>query len=115
MHSDDLVLAGASYDAHGAGDLGLDGDADVAVRVVASPALTDDLLGRSRMRPVLVDDGGRLGIPLHVRGPLHHPRVTPEPAFAASVTRGLLGGTGLEEKAGSLVERLFGGKRRRER
>src|SRR5207249_629285 len=99
----------------GAGDLGLDGDADVSVRLVASPALTDDLLGRSRMRPVLVDDGGRLGIPLHVRGPLHHPRVTPEPAFAASVTRGLLGGTGLEEKAGSLVERLFGGKRRRER
>ena len=115
VHSDDLVLAGASYDAHGAGDLGLDGDADVAVRVVASPALTDDLLGRSRMRPVLVDDGGRLAIPLHVRGQLHHPRVTPEPAFVASVTRGLLGGTGLEEKASSLVERLLGGKRRRER
>ena len=115
VHSDDLVLAGASYDAHGAGDLGLDGDADVSVRLVASPALTDDLLGRSRMRPVLVDDGGRLAIPLHVRGQLHHPRVTPEPAFVASVTRGLLGGTGLEEKASSLVERLLGSKRRRER
>lgn len=115
VHSDDLVLAGASYDAHGAGDLGLDGDVDVAVRVVASTALTDDLLGRSRMRPVLVDERGRLAIPLHVRGQLHHPRVTPEPAFVGAVTRGLLAQTGIEERASSLVERLFGGKRRRER
>ena len=115
VHSDDLMLAGASYDAHGAGDLGFDGDVDVAVRVVASPALTDDLLGRSRMRPVLVDERDRLAIPLHVRGQLHHPRVTPEPAFVAAVTRGLLARTGIEERASSLVERLLGGKRRRGR
>jgi len=115
VHSDDLVLVGASYDAHATGDLGLDGDVDMAVRVVASSALTDDLLGRSRLRPVLVDARDRLAIPLHVHGPLQHPRVTPEPAFVAAITRGLLAQTGIEERASSLVERLLGGKRRRER
>ena len=111
VHSDDLVLAGQSYDAHAAGDLGLDGETDVTVRVLASPELTDDVLGRSRLRPVLVDDGGRLAIPLRVHGPLPHPRVTPEPAFVATITRGLLTESGLGEKASSLLERLLGGKR----
>ena len=64
---------------------------------------------------MLVDARDRLAIPLHVHGPLQHPRVTPEPAFVAAITRGLLAQTGIEERASSLVERLLGGKRRRER
>ncbi len=111
--SDDLVLASASYDAHGAGTLGLDGDVDMALRVSASPALTEDAVGRSKLRPVLVGGDGRLTIPLRVRGPLQHPHVTPDPEFAASVARGVLGGTGLEEAAGSLLERFLGGKKKR--
>jgi hypothetical protein len=46
---------------------------------------------------------------------LAHPRVTPDATFVATVTRGLLGGSDLGEKATSLVERLLGGKRRRGR
>ena len=34
-----------------------------------------------------------------------------EPAFVATITRGLLTESGLGEKASSLLERLLGGKR----
>jgi uncharacterized protein involved in outer membrane biogenesis len=113
--SDDLVVAGASYAAHGAGSLGLDGQVDAQIRLSASGALTDDVLGRSRARPVLVDAQGLLTVPLRVHGPLEHPHVTPDGGYAAKVARGLLGGTGLEDVAGDLVERFLGGKKRRGR
>jgi hypothetical protein len=64
---------------------------------------------------VLVDANGQLAVPLRVRGPLRHPHVTPEPEFAATVARGLLGGAGLEDVAGGLLERFLGGKRERKR
>src|SRR5262249_38080186 len=44
IHSDDLVIASTSYEARGAGSLGLDGDVDLTLRLAASQALTDDLL-----------------------------------------------------------------------
>jgi len=115
IHSEDLALEGASFAAHGRGSLELDGDLDVDLQVVASPALTDDLLGRSRARPVLVDARGQLAVPLRVRGPIRHPRVTPAPEFAATVARTLLAGTGLGEAAGNVLERLLGARHRRAR
>ncbi|HUE30327.1 MAG TPA: AsmA-like C-terminal region-containing protein, partial [Verrucomicrobiae bacterium] len=115
IRSDDLVLAAPSYEAHGEGSLGLDGDLDATLQLVASPALTDDLLGQSKARPVLVDTSGRLAIPLRVRGPVGRPHVTPDPAFAATVARALLGGSEAGQAAGDLIERLFGGKRKRDR
>ena len=111
IRSDDLVLAAPSYDAHGSGTLGLDGDVDASLRVAAGRALTDDVLGQqARARAVLVDERGQLTIPLRVHGPLHHPQVTPDPAFAATVARALLGDTGLGEAASGVLERLLGGK-----
>ena len=83
--------------------------------MVASPALTDDLLGQSSARPVLVDASGRLTIPLRARGPVGRPHVSPDPAFAATVARALLGGSNLGEAAGGLLKRLLGGRRRQER
>jgi uncharacterized protein involved in outer membrane biogenesis len=115
IRSDDLVLAAPSYDAHGEGTLGLDGDVDATLRLAAGPALTDDILGQSQARAVLVDARGQLAIPLRVRGPLRHPRVTPDPAFAATAASALLGGSGLGEAAGGVIERFLGGKRRRAR
>ena len=115
IRSDDLVLAAPSYEARGEGSLGLDGDLDATHQLVASPALTDDLLGQSKARPVLVDASGRLAIPLRARGPVGRPHVSPDPAFAATVARALLGGSGAGEAAGDLLERLFGGKRKRDR
>ncbi len=115
IRSDDIVLAAPSYDARGAGSLGLDGTIDAELRLSASPALTDDVLGHSKARPFLVDDGGRLTIPLRVRGPLLHPAVTPDPRFTATVARALLGGADVGEAANSLLERLLGGRRRRGR
>jgi len=41
--------------------------------------------------------------------------VSPDPVFAATVARALLGGSGAGEAAGDLLERLFGGKRKRDR
>ena len=115
IRSDDLVLAAPSYEARGEGSLGLDGDLDATLQLVASPALTDDLLGQSKARPVLVDASGRLAIPLRARGPVGRPHVSPDPVFAATVARALLGGSGAGEAAGDLLERLFGGKRKRDR
>ncbi len=115
IRSDDLVLAAPSYEARGEGSLGLDGDLDATLQLVASPALTDDLLGQSKARPVLVDASGRLAIPLRARGPVGRPHVSPDPAFAATVARALLGGSGAGEAAGDLLQRLFGGKRKRDR
>src|SRR5206468_1135418 len=40
IRSDDLVLAAPSYEARGEGSLGLDGDLDATLQLVASPALT---------------------------------------------------------------------------
>jgi len=113
IRSEDFVLAGASYQAHGSGTLGLDGALDALVRLSASAALTDDLLGHSAARPALVDEQGRLTVPLRVGGTLEHPRVTPDPAFAGQVATALLGGTSLEDVAGTVLQKLLGGKKRR--
>jgi hypothetical protein len=114
VRSEDFVLAGASYEAAGAGSLGLDGTVDVLLRLAASPALTEDLLGDSRARPALVDDRGQLVVPLRVRGPLARPRVLPDPSFAGTAARGLLGGADLKELADDVLD-LLGGKRKKGR
>jgi uncharacterized protein involved in outer membrane biogenesis len=113
IRSDDLVLAAPSYEAHGEGSLGLDGDVDATVRLAASPALTEDILGSdARARAVLVDERGQLTVPLRVRGPVRRPHVSPDPAFAGTVARALLG-SGVGEAAGDLLQRLLGGHHRR--
>jgi len=113
IRSDDLVLTSPSYEAHGEGSLGLDGDVDASVRLAASPALTEDILGSdARARAVLVDAHGQLTIPLRVRGPVRRPHVTPDPAFAGTVARAMLG-SGVGEAAGDLLQRLLGGRHRR--
>jgi len=113
IRSDDLMLAAPSYEARGAGTFGLDGSVDVTLSLAASSALTDDILGHSRARAVLVDARGQLTVPLRVEGPLQHPRVTPEPEFAATVARALLPAGGVGEAVGSALEQLLGGKHRR--
>src|SRR5207247_11212888 len=115
IRSDDLVLAAPSYEARGEGSLGLDGDLDATLRLIASPALTDDVLGQSKARPVLVDASGRLTIPLRARGPVGRPHVSPDPEFAATVARALIGGSGVGEAAGGHLARLIGGRRWRAR
>jgi hypothetical protein len=115
LRSDDLVAEGTSYEARGEGRVDHEGDVDLAVRVLASAALTDLLVGDSPARPVLVGTAGRLTVPLRVRGRLPRPAVTPDPAFAAGLARAILGGSGLGEAAGSLVERLLAPRRRRAR
>jgi uncharacterized protein involved in outer membrane biogenesis len=114
IRSDDVLLASTSYEARGAGSLGLDGDVDLSLRLLASPALTEDLLGDSRARPVLVDSTGRLAVPLRVAGPLRRPRVTPDPSFAAATARRVLGGSA-GKMAEDVLKRLLAPKRGRGR
>lgn len=111
--SDDLVLASTSYTARGVGSIGLDGDLDVTLALTASPALTEDLLGRSRARATLVDTNGQLTVPLRVHGALRHPRVTPDAEFAARVAKSVLHGTGFEDVASDVLERLLKRRKRR--
>ncbi len=115
IRTDDLVIAGTSYEGTGEGSLGLDGDIDAVVRLALSRALTEDLLSDGRARAALADSRGQMVIPLRVRGPVRRPRVTPDPSFATAAARGLLGGTGLEGLAGDLVDRFLGGKKKRAR
>ena len=115
IRTDDFIIAGTSYEGTGQGSLGLDGDIDAVVRLGLSRELGEDLIGDDRVRAALVDTAGRMVIPLRVRGPVRRPRVTPDPAFASAAARGLLGGTGLEDLAGELVDRLFGGKKKQKR
>jgi hypothetical protein len=113
IRSNDCVLAGTSYEMRGEGSLGLDGDVDAAVRLSTDAALTEDLLGDSRARAVLVDRQGVLTVPLRVQGPLSKPRISPDPSFLSTAARSLLEGSGLEGLAGDLLERLLGGQRKR--
>jgi hypothetical protein len=115
IRTDDFVVAGTSYEGTGQGSLGLDGDIDAVVRLALSRELGEDLLGDDRVRASLVDATGRMVIPLRVRGPVRRPRVTPDPSFASAAARELLGGTGLEDIAGELVDRLLGGKKKQKR
>src|SRR5204862_6427832 len=73
IRSEDVVLEATSYEARGQGSLGLDGTLEVTVRLAASPALTDDVLGESRARASLVDTRRRLTVPLRIHGPARRP------------------------------------------
>lgn len=109
IESHDLVLVGPSYEAGGKGTLGRDGQLDALVWVSPSEALAEDLLGGSDLRAALADAHGRVTIPLRVRGPLAHPRVTPDGSFLSAAARNVLRGTGLEG-LGDALDGLLGGK-----
>lgn len=115
IHTDDFVVAGESYEGTGEGSLGFDGDIDAVVRLAASRELTEDILGDDRARAALVDSRGQMVVPLRVRGPVRRPRVTPDPSFATTAARGFLGGSGLEGLAGDVIDRFFGGKKKKDR
>ncbi len=107
LHTDDLVVAGPSFELRGGGDVSADGTLALAVQLAASPALTTDLLGKSATaRALLADASGRLVVPLRITGPARRPTVAPAPEFVTTVTRGLVP-PDLGEAAGSLLERLF--------
>jgi uncharacterized protein involved in outer membrane biogenesis len=112
IRTEDLRLAGPSFQARGAGSLGLGGNLDLQLELSASAALTQDLLGTLPTRAALVDERGVLTIPLHVGGNLSRPRVKPDPEFVARAAQALLKGAGLEDIAGGVMrEILKGGKR----
>jgi hypothetical protein len=113
IRSDNLVLVAKSWEARGEGSLGVGGDLDAHLRLLASPALTDDILGQSHVRATLVDASGRLAIPLRVTGTARRPHVSPDPAFAGTLAGAFLG-KGAGEAAGQLLERLLGEGRKKD-
>jgi hypothetical protein len=113
---DDMVIAGASYEVHGAGSLVPGGDIDVDVSLSASPGLTEDLVGRSpEARAVLVDDHGVVTIPLRITGPVARPHVRPPPEFTAQVARAVFESQGLRGLADTVLDKLLKPKRKRDR
>lgn len=118
FHTRDLELVGAAWKAHGTGVVALDGRLDLAVRVTASPALADDILGRSRARPLLVDAHGALTVPLRIRGRLGRPRVGIDPAFAPVLAKAAVAHAGYArhpfgDTMSSVLERVLGARSRR--
>ena len=107
IRTDDLVVAAPSYEMRGQGSMSLDGALDFTLRLVASPALTEDLIHDKKIRKVVAGPEGRLAIPLRVTGDIHHPRVLPDSSFVASLAAGALGGSSLEEAATGLLDRLL--------
>jgi hypothetical protein len=109
----DLAVDAPSYAARGSGSLVADGDIDLPITLSGSQALTEDVLGRAAERSVLIDERGRLTVPLALRGPTRHPHVRVAPAFTEAIARQFLDGSNLREAA-TLLERLLK-KRPRER
>jgi uncharacterized protein involved in outer membrane biogenesis len=107
IRTDDLVVAAPSYEMRGEGTMALDGTLDVVVRLLASPALTEDLVGDEKIRRVVAGADGRLTVPLRVTGDVRRPRVVPDARFAATLAAGALGSQDLGEAASGLLERLL--------
>ena len=116
LRLDDMTIAGASYEIRGAGTVVPGGDIDVDVSLQASPALTEDLVGRSpEARAVLVDDHGVVTIPLRITGPVVRPHVRPPGEFTAQVARAVLESQGLRGLADTVLDKLLKPKRKRDR
>jgi len=114
VHTDDLLIAAPSYEMRGSGSMSLDGVLDLTLRMVASQALTEDLIHDRKVRSVLAGSEGRLVVPLRVTGDIHRPRVLPDSSLA-SAAAALLGGSNLEEAASGLLERLLKPRKRKGR
>jgi uncharacterized protein involved in outer membrane biogenesis len=118
FRTDDLHLVGEAWEARGSGAVALDGRLDLGIRVTASPALADDILGRSRARPILGDAQGALTVPLRVRGRLARPRVVIDPAFAPVLAKAAVAHAGYAkhpfgDTMSSVLERVLGARSRR--
>ena len=68
----------------GSGSMSLDGVLDLTLRMVASQALTEDLIHDRKVRNVLAGSDGRLVVPLRVTGDIHRPRVLPDSSLASA-------------------------------
>ena len=94
------------------GSIALGGVLLGVVQMELGSYLKEQAIAQERSRFSFGCTRGQLTVPLRIEGPLRHPRVTPDPAFAASVARGLLPSGTVGDAVGSALEQLLGGKRR---
>ncbi len=79
----DLHAESADYTLLGDGWFGLDKTIDMAVRLILSPAFSNDLIAQRKNVVYLADSHGQVEIPVQVAGALPKPKVIPDVAKLA--------------------------------
>jgi hypothetical protein len=112
-----------AYVVSGRGQVGFDGQTDLAATFVAGPALTADVLESVKDARWALNTDQRVEVPFQVAGRFPDLRPRPDPEFVARVVgralearaRKALGGNGKDERQGDLVtdairrlQQLFG-------
>ena len=99
----DLALRARDYTIAAAGTIGLDRQVDLTAQLIASKALSRDLIDSVGAVKYLADRSGRVEIPFTLRGDVTSAKARPDSAvIARALQRALIGG---------LTDQLFGGSR----
>jgi hypothetical protein len=105
MNTDDLALSTPDYGIHGAGWADFEQRVDLDCKLIASQALTADIIAEVREVRYLTRDSDRLEIPFRLRGQLPGARVEPDAKKIAKALRQAV----LEKGLGAIVGNKQGG------
>ncbi|HXV37557.1 MAG TPA: AsmA-like C-terminal region-containing protein, partial [Myxococcota bacterium] len=78
-----LALGARDYRLDGSGTIALDNALDIGMTLIASPGLTEDLIGGVKQLKLLSDSAGRIRLPLRLGGTLPTIRALPDLQFVA--------------------------------
>jgi hypothetical protein len=98
--SDDVTLAARDYAMLGKGSYSLDNELDCNATLVASKALSDDVIADVREAKYIADAQGRIEIPFRLTGALPHVKPKPDTEFIARALGRAVVGKGLDKLLG---------------
>jgi hypothetical protein len=98
--SDDLTLAARDYAMLGKGSYSLDNELDCNATLVASKALSDDVIADVREAKYIADAQGRIEIPFRLTGALPHVKPKPDTEYIARALGRAVLGKGLDKLFG---------------
>jgi hypothetical protein len=98
--TDDLLLRARDYDVRGRGWFSFENQVDFTATLVASQALSTEVIGEVAPTKFLANPAGRLEIPFRFAGVLPKVRPQPDASVLARVVEGALVGEGLDRLLG---------------
>jgi AsmA protein len=114
MHLPEVRLATSDYAVTGAGQAAFAGPLSFKGRLVASPALTADIVSGVKLARHLKGSSGHIEVPFEVAGTTDKPRVVPEAAYIAKALSQTIKEDG-EELIQKGLDALFGGGKKQEK
>jgi hypothetical protein len=115
LTSTDLTVAARDYTITGKGFVSFDRQADFALALVASSALSGDLTTAVKEARFLADGDGRIAVPFRLVGTLPQLRVVPDADFVTRTLSRALAERGLDALVGTLTGKPPAGKKGKER